>query len=318
MKKEVEVFDDENSIIIGSEYTTDTFDFFPAEKKFKVSSSIKADVFYNNSTIEYRISTDPVELKMRTVELSHEPPLEYSIKDGVVMESEIKKNKFVTADRIENLKKEVEWAKVPVFGNYEINLFILSKHPEIISKDEYRKFLRQSIERVKDGVVKAKEVVKRDTHGLQIHTGEYGISIWYPDSESEKKESGAYWNLPREKQDESAYEKKLKYVEEFNKSLFDENSPKYVGVSDTEFKNSEEMIGYIQKLLDKKDEPSKKETEPKISKTKGVVISMLLTLFLSWVVSWFIDINPFLVFVIVQVVAFAQSIIGGWIGSWFE
>lgn len=320
MKKEVEIFDDENSIVVNDEHTTNTFEFFPNEKKFKIDMSINDDYHHNYSTIEYKISDDPIDLKMRTTELFHSfvGGEEYSIKDGVVLESEIKKKDFVMSDRIESLKKEVVWSKVPIFGNYEVNLYILSKHPEIISKDEYRRFLRQSIERIKDGVGKVKELVKKDSHGLEIHTGDYGISIWYPDTESEKKESEAYWDLPKEKRDDSAYGKKLKYVEDFNESLFDEKSSSYVGISEIEFRSSDEIVGYVQKLLDKKDEPAKKEVEPKISKTKGFVISLFLTLFLSWVVSWFVDINPFLIFVIVQVIAFAQSIVGNWLGKFFE
>lgn len=320
MKKEVEIFDDENSIVINDEHTTDTFEFFPSEKKFKIDVSINDDYHHNYSTIEYKISDDPIDLKMRTIELYHDfvGGTDHSIKDGVVLESEIKKKDFVTPDRIESLKKEVVWSKVPIFGNYEVNLYILSKHPEIISKDEYRKFLRQSIERIKDGVAKVKELVKKDSHGLEIHTGDYGMSIWYPDNESENKESEAYWDLPKEKRDDSAYGKKLKYVEDFNKSLFDEKSSSYVDISEIEFRSSNEIVEYVQKLLDKKDEPTKKEVEPKISKTKGFVISLLLTLFLSWVVSWFVDINPFLIFVIVQAIAFAQSIVGGWLGKFFE
>lgn len=320
MKKKVEVFDDENLIVINNDGYTDTFKFFSNEKKFKVDGSFDDDYHHNYSTIEYKISDDPVDLKMRTIELSHKfaGGADHSIKDGVVLESEIKKTDFVTSDRIESLKKEVVWSKVPIFGNYEVNLYILSKHPEIISKDEYRKFLRLSIERIKDGVAKVKELVKKDSHGLEIHTGVYGMSIWYPDNESEKKESEAYWDLPKEKRDDSAYGKKLKYVEDFNESLFDEESSSYVGISEIEFRSSDEIVEYVQKLLDKKDEPAKKDSEPKISKTKGFVISLLLTLFLSWVVSWFVDINPFSIFVIVQVIAFAQSMVGGWLGNFFE
>ncbi len=52
--------------------------------------------------------------------------------------------------------------------------------------------------------------------------------------------------------------------------------------------------------------------------TTGLIISLLITLFLSWAVSQFVDINPFLLFVIVQGIALAQSIIGNFIGSLFE
>ena len=81
---------------------------------------------------------------------------------------------------------------------------------------------------------------------------------------------------------------------------------------------SKDILENIETFLNKKPTPAKKEVEPKISKTKGFIISLFLTLFLSWIVSWFVDINPFLIFVIVQVIAFAQSIVGGWLGKFFE
>ena len=304
--KKVDIFDDENSIMIENDHTDDTFDFFPEEKKFKVSSSIKDDVFYNYSTVEYKISANPVELQMRTTELSHEPPKEWSIKDGVVLESELRKNKFNDQERIDNLKKEVEWTKVSILGNPEVNLYILSKHPEIISKEDYRKFLRQSIERVRLGVSKVEDAVKNDTHGLQFHTGDYGRSIWYPDSETEKKESEEYWNLSKEKRDDSKYGKKLEYVEKFNDSLFKENSPKYVGISDLEFRNSKELVEYIENLLSKKETVSaKKEVAPQhnnqTNKTISVLIYLLTVFFIilkltdsvDW--NWFAVISPVLI-----------------------
>ncbi len=305
--KKVDIFDEENSIMIDNQHTDDTFDFFPEQKKFKVSSSIKDDVFYNYSTVEYKISVNPIELQMRTIELSHEPPKEYSIKDGVVLESEIKKDNILFPDRIENLRKEVEWTKVSLLGNYEINLYILSKHPEIISKEDYRKFLRQSIEKVKLGVSKVEEAVKKDTHGLEIHTGEYGKSIWYPDSEAEKKESKEYWDLPKENREVSKYGKKLEYVEKFNDSLFKEDSTNYVGVSDLEFRNSKELVEYIEKLLDRKEiiSPSKEQVAPQqsnqINKTISVLIYLLTVFFIilkltgsiDW--NWFAVISPVLI-----------------------
>jgi hypothetical protein len=309
MKKEVEIFDDENSIVINDEHTTNTFEFFPSEKKFKIDVSINDDYHHNYSTIEYKISDDPIDLKMRTIELFHRfiGGEEYSIKDGVVLESELKKNKFNDQERIDNLKKEVEWSEVSILGNPEINLYILSKHPEIISKEDYRKFLRQSIERIKLGVSKVENAVKNDTHGLQFHTGDYGISIWYPDNEAEKKESEEYWNLPKEKRDSSKYGKKLEYVEKFNDSIFKEDSPNYVGISDLEFRNNKEIVGYIENLLNKKESLStkKEETTPQhnnqTNKTITVLIYLLTVFFIilkltdsvDW--NWFAVISPVLI-----------------------
>jgi hypothetical protein len=242
-----------------------------------------------------------------------------------VLESEITKGKegYFLEDakkRIIDLKKQIEWEKVDVLGNYEVNLYILSKHPEIISKEDYRKFLRQSVEKIKKGVSKVEEAVKQDNHGLEITTGEYGKSIWYPNTEAEKKEMSDHYDLPKEKRKGTNYENKLEYAEKFTDSLFKIDSPKYVGIPKHEFETSNKLLEYIEKLLNEKEvSPNKKEIDgEKNLKTKGYIISVLLTLFLSWVISWFVDINPFLIFIIVQVVAFAQSIIGGWLGKFFE
>ena len=176
--KTVEIYDEDNSIVIDDEFDTTDFSFYPEDKKFKVSQSIKDDCFYNNQTFEYKISANPVEIYMRTLESSHEPPLVYSIKDGVVLESELKKKDLIFSDRIKNLKKEVEWSKASLIGNYEVNLYILSKHPEIISKEDYRRFLRQSVEKIKVGVLRVEEAIKENTHGLEIYTSESGKNVW--------------------------------------------------------------------------------------------------------------------------------------------
>lgn len=101
-------------------------------------------MFFSKQIIEYKISIDPVEIQIKTVESSSEPPKEYSIKDGVVLETALIKDNIATRlfpDQIEKLKEDVEWNVVPLFGGYcEVNLYILSKHPEIISKENYRKF----------------------------------------------------------------------------------------------------------------------------------------------------------------------------------
>lgn len=316
--KKVEIYDEDNSIVIDDDFDTTDFTFYPENKKFTVSQSIKNDCFYNKQTIEYKISANPIEIYMRTLESSHEPPLEYSIKDGVVLESELQKKDMIFPDRIEKLKKEVEWQKISLLGHFEVNLYILSKHPEIIAKEDYRRFLRQSMEKIKIGVIKVEEAVKTDSHSLQFHIGDYGKSIWYPSNRLEKKERDEYWALPEEKRKETRYAKKLDYVEKFNDLLFKEDSLKYIGISDYEFKTSGEILDYIEKLLNKKETLQQKEPSEKMTKTKGFFLSLLLTLFLSWVISWFVDINPFLIFVIVQAIAFAQSIIGGWLGRLFE
>lgn len=238
--KTVEIFDEEKSIVIDDQYDTTEFTFYPEDKTFKVSRSVKDDAFYNNQTIEYKISANPIELQMRTLESSHEPPLEYSIKDGVVLESELKKKDSLFSDRIENLKKEVEWTKIPLLGNCEVNLYILSLHPEIISKNEYRKFLRETEQRIKTGLIKIEKRLKeKDKTDLQIFEGEYGKQIWYSNTEK----------ISDEERD-----KKIKYIEKaFNDPLFEEKSPEYCGISKYEFQESPFILKHIDELLNEKE-----------------------------------------------------------------
>ncbi len=287
--KKVEIYDDQDSVEVEDEYSITTFDVYPKVKNIRISMGFKNDVFYNNSTVEYRISTNPLLLEMRTIELSHEPPKEWSIKDGVVLESEIRNKDFLTPDRmedrIEGLKRDTEWAKVSLLNNPEVNLYLLSKHPEIIPKEDYRKFLRQSIERIKLGVSKVEEVIKKDTQDLQLNTADYGKYIWYIESETEKKEGEEYWKLSEEEQNTSKYGKKLKYIEALSNSLFKEDSIKYIGISEHEFRYSEELVGYIEKVLDNKHTTKSSNVgvgKKSGSKMKWVIVFALSIIALSW------------------------------------
>lgn len=320
--KKIEIFDEENSITIDDQFDTTNFTFYPEDKKFEVSRSIKDDYFYSKQIIEYKISANPIEIQMRTLESSSEPPKEYSIKDGVVLESELIKNKAATRffpDRIKKLKEDVEWNAVPLLGGYcEVNLYILSKHPEIISKENYRKFIRQAEQRINIGLSKIENYLKeKDETGLKIIDGKYGRMIWYPESELGEKEREKYCELPEEKREKSEYGKKIEYVEKFKEALFNEKSSNYCGISENEFGSSLEILKYLNKLLNQKEASKIEEPVKKLSKTKGLIISLILTLFISWIISWFVDINPFLIFILVQSVSFIQSVIGGWLEKFF-
>lgn len=262
-----EIIDEENSIIVESDFDVTTFEFFPENKTFTMHSSIKDDCFFNDLKYEYKISKNPIEIYSRLLEKSSEPPIQYEVKDGVVLESEILKDKTVgflksTEDRILELKKQTEWQKVEMLGNFKINLYILTKHPELISNEEYRRFLRQSSEKIKIGAQKVEKMVKENQHGLEIQKGKYGKDIWYQDNESDKKEWDEYIELPIEKRRESKIGKKLALVEKIKHALFTESSSEYVGVSEHEFKVSDELSAYIEKLLDGKILKPAKTGEP--------------------------------------------------------
>lgn len=311
MKIEIFEEDGDNTLSFGDKYADFTIDVYPDSKTYQSRMNLKDDVYYRTEKFEYRIQANPLKVETRLTERVDEPPERYCVKDGVVLESDILADRkelamtSMTKEFIDGLKKEVEWHEDWV-GN-PVSMYILSKHPEIVSPDDYRRHLRQLSEKIKNATLKVQKALESDKMGLQV-TDEWegsGRTIW----------------LSKSKQDEMSEEEVKKGIEHQKKlqeQFFDEKSKEYVGVSEGEFRSSVDILENIETFLNKKPVAVKKEAEPKISKTKGFVISLLLTLFLSWVVSWFVDINPFLIFVMVQVIAFAQSIVGGWLGKFFE
>lgn len=309
----IEIFEEEgeNTLSFEDKYADFTIDIYPDSKTYQSRMCLKDDVYYRTEKFEYRINTGRHKVETRLTERVDEPPERYCVRDGVVLESDILADRkelamtSMTKEFIDGLKKEVEWHEDWV-GN-PVAMYILSKHPEIIAPDDYRRYLRQLSERVKNATLKVERALKSDKMGLQV-TDEWvdsGRTIW----------------LPKSKQDELSEDEVKKAIEHQHKlqeQFFDEKSSEYVGVSEGEFRSSKDILENIETFLNKKPTVAKKEAEPKISKMKGFVISLLITLFLSWVVSWFVDINPFLIFVIVQVIAFVQSIIGNWLGRFFE
>ncbi|MEI7513623.1 MAG: hypothetical protein WCJ74_03325, partial [bacterium] len=133
-----------------------------------------------------------------------------------------------------------------------------------------------------------------------------GKSIWYPNSEAEKKEMSDHYDLPEEKRKGTNYEKKLDYAEKFTDSLFKIDSPKYVGIPKHEFENSTKLLEYVEKLLDKKETTTikKEDVVPQHNNTNKIisVLIYLLTVFfiilkltdgVDW--NWFAVISPVLI-----------------------
>lgn len=309
MKIEIFEEDGDNTLSFGDKYADFTIDVYPESKTYQSSMNLKDDVYYRTEKFEYRIQTNPLKVETRLIERVDEPPEQYCVKDGVVLEYDILAGRkglamnSMSKGFIDGLKKEVEWHEY--WAGNPVSMYILSKHPEIISPDDYRRHLRQFAEKIKVAVQKVEKTLESDKSGLKIIEGDFGRAIWYPKEVYEKfddKEQG--------KHEEAR--------DQISKELFDEKNNSYIGISDGEFRSSKDILENIETFLNKKPASLKKEAEPKISKTKGFIISLILTLLLSWVVSWFVDINPFLIFVIVQVIAFAQSVVGGWLGKFFE
>jgi hypothetical protein len=179
-----------------------TSEFFPETKTFISSQVTNSNVklFKNNikRTYEYRISKSPASIEVGIK------------KDGIE-----------------------EWKKMECdnseMAGYAQLFFILSKHPEIISKVEYDDFLRKTEIRIAQGVAKISALVKEDKEGLQIISDANGAMIF-----------------PLERGETRSLQKlKLDYIE---KTFFDKDSKEYSGISEKEYKIYKEILRHIDEL----------------------------------------------------------------------
>lgn len=261
--RDIYIYPDDNSINIDDGHTNDTFDFIEGENKIKLTSSVNDDVFYNHILFEYKISSEPINIKMRIIEMYHEPPRTHSIKDGVVLESEIKENTvMMVEERIKELKKQVEWTDSPLLHNYALNFYLLSRHPEVVPEAELRKFMRQTSEAIKSAVSKVAEAVKNNELGLITSTTDKGERIIrYPESDTDQKEIDEWISMNEEERKNSAYEKKSNAHEKFCKNLFGSTSKDFVGIPDYAYRESNKIIQFIEDFLNNNPELLIREDE---------------------------------------------------------
>ncbi len=250
---EIEIFeeDGDNTLSFGDKYADFTIDVYPESKTYQSRMRLKDDVYYRTEQFEYRIKTDPLKVETRLIERVDEPPERYCVKDGVVLESDILKERgdfmtSMTKEFIDGLKKEIEWHEDWV-GN-PVSMYILSKHPEIITPEDYRRYLRQLSERIKNATLKVEKILESDKTGLQV-TDEYegsGRTIWYPKAKQDAMSK---------EETENAIEHQKKVQER----LFEEKSKEYVGISEGEFRSGKEILERVEVFLNKKPGAKKQE-----------------------------------------------------------
>lgn len=267
----------ENVLLIDSEYADFTIEIHPESRTYWSKMSSKISLYFNTEKYEYRIKTDPIRVHTRLIEQEVEPPPgNFYVKDGVVLESEIlaKRGRLVTStikDIIKDLKKKVEWHESRV-GD-PVAMYILFKHPEIISLENYKRYLRKLSEKIKSATQKVKEALRSDKTGLQIINGE----LWYPEEQLEKLDNKEFKKL---KLDE--------HVAGFEKKFFNKNSKEYVGVSKEEFLSGEETLEYIEVFLNKKSS-SKKHEDSFRMKVGTFVIEWIWLFIITSVVLWLLS-----------------------------
>jgi len=133
---------------------------------------------------EYRIIERTASWRLIEHSSQHYNEKYFSVKDNVVLESQIKSfssDKLSTslAEEIEYYKNEINWNAIK---NYQVNFFIISKHPEIVSSFEFKSLLRSDLERLNNGL--SNLIVQVEESGAKIEENEEGTLIRYPDEAS--------------------------------------------------------------------------------------------------------------------------------------
>ena len=261
-----------NTISRDDGYSKVVSQFFPEEKTFKSSSSVKmnSDVTYVNETYEYKISQSPspteVHIRLKDFSEGLDPGDHYSVKNGEVLENEIAR------DSIVSFKKEILWKKMELsnggsrMDGYAQLFFILSKHPEIVTKAEYINFLNKTHRRISLGIARIHDALKMDkemSSFFEIITESNGQIITYRNFRlnSSGVPSDAFeillhigTILPPSIPPSLPTEKKThleNLLTKFEDSVYDENSKEYSGISKREFHSCIEIIRLIEELLKK-------------------------------------------------------------------
>lgn len=247
---EIEFFEEDggHTLTFSSEYADFTISVDPRTKNYRSEMSFKDDVYFRTENFEYRISTNPVRVETRLIDRLDEPPHnQYAVKDGVVLESELlaKEGGIVskmTIDFIENLKQEIKWHDSEI--TEPVYFYLLSKHPEIISQDDFRRHLRQLSERTKMAIHKLEKAIELDNTGLRIIAGKYGKKVWYSEEQIVKV-------------DEKTLKVLIEHATSFREKVFNEEAPDYIGISESEFGASVDFLKYIEVFLNPKPSRSK-------------------------------------------------------------
>jgi len=197
-------------------------DYRPKPNHFR--TDYRFDTYQTKSLYEYRL--EGTDVLCRLIENQYEDigvPKQNDVRDGVVLESEIRKRdagkRFRLGsidDKIGDLKTDVQWHKMASLSWHGLKYFILSKK---LPQADARRYLREELERFKGGEI-----------GVFNEAEKYGLE---PDESS----------LDRFKLTEGKPEPSSEYW----KKLF--ASAQSHGISDIEFSWGKKLKGVLEKLL---------------------------------------------------------------------
>lgn len=115
-----------------------------------------------NTTYKYKIEGQKIYFKLIEDKIEHPWEEYYDVQDGVILKSEIKKRKdnifFKPESKIKELESQIKWHELN--HQYKIIFFLFHKHPELISKDDFRTFLRLKVEKIENISTEVEKIMK--------------------------------------------------------------------------------------------------------------------------------------------------------------
>lgn len=134
------------------------------------------------STYEYKFENTKLLVRLIEDYSDHIGKIEFNVKDNVVVTSEISKRHAESSinidsleEKIESYSKQVEWHE---FKRHDVRFFIMSKHIELFPPMEFRKTVRQELERIRSD--KGKFQNQMEQMGFVIHETEEGFQAKFP------------------------------------------------------------------------------------------------------------------------------------------
>lgn len=152
-----------------------------------------------HSTFEYKFDGEQLFTKLEEDHTEHPGTDDWHVRDGVVLESEIRKRadgatfRFISADEeVSEYTSQITWHLAP---RNIVRFFVMAKHPELFPYKALRKLMRGELERVR--MVTQRVITEAKTLGVEIEETAIGFEFRSPKNHSEhdKKQAAQFFSI---------------------------------------------------------------------------------------------------------------------------
>ncbi len=141
-----------------------------------------------HSVEEYRFAGERVLSRLLEDYVDHLGKEEWHVKDGVVLESQMRKRAeerrislTPVDEEIARYRVQLEWRPIQ---NRKLRFFVMAQHPAEYPLRDRRRLIRSELERLEAGARKIVEEAKKQ--GLNVQDGEKGPELRYPEGFTEE------------------------------------------------------------------------------------------------------------------------------------